>query len=128
MPIQNAWVFMETRFKAEDFLKNTHNAYRFVSQRPYKSKKNPEDTGVFLTLQIAKDDTDYGVDKKSGMKRDNNTLNSFDVTILNGKERIDLQKGDYVRLIDFLPEKSFAIGFDLILRFREVEKINVATK
>lgn len=128
MPIANAWVFTETKFKAEDFLANTHNMYRLVSQRPYVSKKEPDVKGITLTLLIAKDDTDYGNDKKTGLKRDNNTLNTFDVTILNGKDHINVQKGDYVRLIDFIQEKSFIIGFDLILRFKDVEKINVQTK
>ncbi|PYH23602.1 hypothetical protein US8_01581 [Bacillus altitudinis] len=47
---------------------------------------------------------------------------------MNGNEHINVQKGEYVRLIDFLHEKSFVIGFDVVLRFRDVEKINVQTK
>lgn len=128
MPIANAWVFTETKFKAEEFLKNTGNMYRLVSQRPYVSKKDSDEKGITLTLSITKDDTDYGLDKKTGIKRDNNILNTFDVTILNGKEHITVHKGEYVRLIDFIQEKSFVIGFDLILRFRDVEKINVKPK
>lgn len=128
MPIANAWVFTETKFKAEEFLSNTQNMYRLVSQRPYVSKNDPNEKGLTLTLSIIKDATDYGSDKKTGIKRDNNILNTFDVTILNGKEHINVQKGEYVRLIDFVDEKSFVIGFDLILRFRDVEKINVQTK
>ncbi|MCR6098306.1 hypothetical protein HXA31_17105 [Salipaludibacillus agaradhaerens] len=128
MSLNNAWVFTETKFKAEEFLKNTGNIYKFVSQRPYVSKKDPSEKGVTLRLLITKDNTDYGSDKKTGLKRDSNTLNNFDVTILNGKEHINVQKGEYVRLIDFIHEKSFVIGFDLILRFRDVEKINVQTK
>lgn len=127
MPLINSWVFTETKFKAEEFLKNTHNLFRLVSQKPYTSKKNPDEKGMLLTLLITKDDTDYGNDKKTGLKRDNNALNTFDVTILNGKDRIDVQKGEYVRLIDFDHEKSFIIGFDLILRFKDVEKVNVKT-
>lgn len=128
MAIANAWVFTETKFKADEFLKNTHNMYKVVSQRPYVSKKNPDEKGISLTLLIVQDDTDYGVDKKTGLKRDNNTLNTFDVTVLNGKDRIDAQKGDFVSLISFDQERSFVIGFDLILRFKDVEKINVQTK
>lgn len=128
MPIANAWVFTETNFKAEVFLNNTGNIFRLVSQRPYVSKKEPDEKGVTVTLQITKDNTDYGVDKKTGFKRDNNILNTFDVTVLNNEERLDIQKGDYLRLIDFIPEKSFVIGFDLILRFKDVEKVNVKTK
>ncbi|MCG7335393.1 hypothetical protein MHZ95_08890 [Sporosarcina sp. ACRSM] len=128
MPIANAWVFTETKFKADEFLNNTGSIYRLVSQRPYVSKKEPDEKGVTLTLLITKDETDYGVDKKTGMKRDNNTLNTFDVTVLNNKEYIDVKKGEHVRLIDFIPEKSFIIGFDLILRFKDVEKVNVKTR
>lgn len=128
MPISNAWTFTETNFKAEEFLNNTENIFRLVSQRPYVSKKDPNEKGVTLTLQITKDNTDYGVDKKNGFKRDNNVLNTFDVTVLNNSDRVDINKGDYVRLIEFIQEKSFVIGFDLILRFRDVEIVNVKTK
>lgn len=85
MPIANAWVFTNTIFKAEEFLANTHNLYRLVSQRPYTNKKDPNESGVTLTLLITKDDTDYGVDKISGLKRENNVLNTFETTILNGQ-------------------------------------------
>lgn len=125
MSIENAWVFTETKFKAEEFLENTGNVFRLVSQRPYTNKKDPDETGVILNLLITKDDTDYGVDKKTGLQRDNNILNTFIVTILNNKDRIDIQKGEYLRLVDYIPEKSFVIGFDLILRFKDVEKVNV---
>ena len=128
MPINNAWVFTQTTFKAEEFLTNTGNTFKLVSQRPYASKKDPIESGVTLTLLITSDTTDYGVDKKTGFKRDNNSLNTFDVTIINGKDRIDIQKGENLRLLDFMQEKSFVIGFDLILRFGNVEKINVQTK
>lgn len=128
MPIANTWVFTETKFKADEFLTNTGNMYRLVSQRPYVSKKEPDIKGVALTLSITKDNTDYGSDKRTGLKRDNNILNTFDVTILNDNDHINVQKGEYVRLIDFIQERSFVIGFDLILRFKDVEKINVKTK
>ncbi len=128
MPIANSWAFTETQFKADEFLNNTGNVFRLVSQRPYVSKKDPNEKGITLTLQITKDNTDYGADKKTGFKRDNNILNTFDVTVLNNQERLDIQKGDYLRLVDFVPEKSFVIGFDLILRFKDVEKVNVKTK
>ncbi|PTI47391.1 hypothetical protein [Staphylococcus succinus] len=128
MPIANAWVFTETNFKAEEFLANTHNTYRLVAQRPYTSKKDPNESGVTLTLLITKDETHYGVDKKSGLERDNNVLNTFDVTVLNNKISIDVKKGEYVKLINYIPEKSFVIEFDLILRFEDVEKVNVKAK
>lgn len=128
MAIANAWVFTETNFKAAEFLENTGNRYRLVAQRPYVSKKDPTENGVTITLSITKDNTDYGQDKKTGFPRDNNILNTFDATILNNKDRIDIEKGDYVKLGDFIQEKSFVIGFDLILRFGSVEKIDVQKK
>lgn len=125
MPIANAWAFTETQFKAEEFLNNRGNIFRLVSQRPYVSKKNPDEKGITLTLQITKDNTDYGADKKTGFKRANNILNTFDVTVLNNQEGLHIQKGEYLSLVDFIPEKSFVIGFDLILRFKDANKVNV---
>lgn len=123
MALQNIFVLTETVFDSETFLKNTKNAYRLVSQRPYVSKKDPSEKGVSLTLQVAYDATDYGVDKKSGRKRDNNVLNTFDVTILDGTDHLDAEKNDWVRLVDYLPEKSYVIGFDVLLRFKAVQKL-----
>jgi len=128
MPIANAWVFTETTFKAEEFLKNTHNLFRLVSQRPYISKKDPSESGITFTLLITQDDTEYGINKTSGLERDNNILNTFDVTVLNNKTSIDVQKGEYLRLVNYIPEKSFIIDFDLILRFEGIEKVDVNKK
>lgn len=121
MPIQNSWVFTSTKFEAAKFLKATGNVYQLVSQRPFCSKKNPDEKGVLVTLLITHDDTDYGVDKQ-GKKRDNNVLNTFDVTILNGESSIPFRKGEKVSLGNYLPEKSYVIGFDLILRFDSVKR------
>ena len=74
-----------------------------------------------LTLLITHDDMNYGVDK-NGRKRENNILNTFDVTILNGKTELPFKKGDKVSLAGFIPEKSYVIGFDLILRFSDIRK------
>lgn len=128
MPLKNSYVFTETNFNSEKFLANTKNAFKFVSQRPYKSKKDPDDTGMVLTLAVYRDSTDYGIDKETGFKRENNEMNTFDVTVLNGKNHLDVKKGEFVRLIDYIPEKSFVIGFDLLLRYKNVEKINVKTQ
>lgn len=120
--IQNSWVFIQTSFNDKKFSEATGNSYQFVSAKPYQSKKNPEDKGLILTLLITHDSMDYGVDKKTGRKRDNNVLNTFDVTILNGKSEVPFKKGDKVSLVGFIPEKSYVIGFDLLLRFRDVRK------
>lgn len=121
MSIQNSWVYTQTRFDAEKFLKATQNIFLFVSAKPYQSKKAPEDKGATLTLSILHDSMDYGVDK-NGAKRDNNVLNTFDVTILNGKSEVPFKKGEKVSLVGFIPEKSYVIGFDLLLRFSDVKK------
>lgn len=123
MALQNSWVYTQTQFDAETFLKATRNIFLFVSAKPYQSKKIPEDNGTTLTLSIMHDDMDYGVDKKTGQKRDNNVLNTFDVTILNGKSEVPFKKGDKVSLTGFIPDKSYVIGFDVLLRFRDVKKV-----
>ena len=103
----------------------TRNLYQFVSQKPFRSKKNPEEKGVTATLLIIHDDKDYGVDKQ-GKKRDNNVLQTFDVTILNGETTLPLKKGEKVSLGNFLPEKSYVIGFDLILRYDSIKRVGDA--
>lgn len=121
MAIQNSWKYVRTNFDSDKFLEATRNMFQFVSQKPYQSKKNPDEKGVSAVLLIAHDDMDYGVDK-NGRKRDNNVLNTFDVTILNGKIELPFKKGDKVSLVGFIPEKSFVIGFDIILRFKDIKK------
>ncbi|MGX7205222.1 hypothetical protein [Enterococcus pingfangensis] len=128
MPLQNTWIYTKTTFDDQKLKLNTGNQFILVSQRPYSSKKNPQDVGVSLTLQVVKDDGDYGVDKKTGMKRDNNVLNTFDVTILNNIQRLDAQKGDIIRLGELLDDKTFIIGFDIILRYKNVQVIKRAAK
>lgn len=121
MPIQNSWKYTQTTFKIEDFLKATRNEFQFVSQKPYQSKKTPENVGTNVTLLITHDDMDYGVDK-NGRKRENNVLNTFDVTILNGQTTLPFKKGEKVSLGKFIPEKSYVIGFDVLLRFADIKK------
>lgn len=125
MPIQNSWVYTQTQLDVKKFLEAMGNEFQFVSQKPYQSKKNPDDKGVTLTLLITHDSMDYGVDK-NGRKRDNNVLNTFDVTILNGQSEVPFKKGEKVSLVGFIPEKSYVIGFDLLLRFRDVKKVEVS--
>lgn len=121
MAIQHSWAYTHTSFDAEKFLKAARNEFQLVSQRPYQSKKNPEEKGVSVILLIVHDDNDYGMDK-NGNKRENNVLNTFDVTILNGETSIPFRKGEKVSLGNFLPKKSYVIGFDLILRFDSIRK------
>lgn len=119
---QHAWKYTKTVIDINALLEATRNDFKFVAQKPYQSKKNPEDKGVLATLLVIHDNMDYGVDK-NGNKRDNNVLNTFDVTILNGGTKLPFKKGDRVALEKFIPEKSYAIGFDLLLRFENIRKI-----
>lgn len=121
MPIQNSFKFTKTLFEDDVFLKATKNIFQFVSQKPYKSKKNPSDKGVIVTLLVIYDTMDYGEDK-NGIKRESNVLNTFDVTILNGGTVLPFKKGDKVSLEGYIPEKSYVIGFDLLLRFKGLKK------
>lgn len=121
MAILNSWVYTKTLFDAELFLQVTGNEFLFVAQKPFQPKKNPDEKGVTVTLSIIHDSMDYGVDK-NGHKRESNVLNSFDVTILNGLLEVPFQKGDKVSLAGYIPEKSHVIGFDTVLRFKDVKK------
>lgn len=122
MGLQHSWKYTQSTIDIDALLKATRNIFKFVGQKPFQSKKNPEDKGVIATLLVVYDDMDYGVDK-NGNKRDNNVLNTFDVTILNGETVLPLRKGEKVSLGKFIPEKSFAIGFDLLLRFDSIRKV-----
>lgn len=124
MALINSWIYTKSIFESEKFLKATHNEFQFVAQKPYISKKNPSDKGVTVTLLIIHDDEDYGVDKKTGNKRDSNVLNTFDVTILNGRNSLPFKKGDKVALVNYIEEKSFVIGFDIMLRFADLRKVS----
>lgn len=117
MSLINTWCFTKTIIDCEKFLKATHNQYRVVSVKEYVDTKHgvlPD--GYILTLKVLKDDLDYGIDK-NGVQRENNEDQNFDATVLNRNHKI--KKGDYVSLLDFDAEHSYAIGFDLILRFKD---------
>lgn len=64
MGIVNSWNFTKTVIDWDKFAQATHNQYRVVSSRPYKDKKGNLPDGISLTLQVIKDDFDYGVDKE----------------------------------------------------------------
>jgi len=116
MSLINTWFFTKTVIDWEAIQKATHNQYRIVSVRPYVDKKGVLPEGYTLTLMVLKDDFDYGQDK-NGQIRESNLYCTFDATVLNRK--IAVKKGDMIRLLDFDDEHSFAIGFDLLLRFKD---------
>lgn len=123
MAITHVQEFTRTVILADKFLDGTGNRYKVVSVRPYSDKKGVLPDGYVLTLKVLHDAIDYGFDK-DGNKRENNIDQNFDATVLS--KHTPLQKGDYVALKDFDSEHSFAIGFDLILRFKDYEKLDAA--
>ena len=122
----NTFKFTKTLVLGEEFLAATGNRYEYVTQRPYHDKKNILSNGVVLTLRILEDKADYGVDKNTNKARPSNKGQNFDATILNGKTELPLDFGDIVSLEGFDEENSFAVGFDLIMRFKGVKRLSHA--
>lgn len=124
MALTNTWFYTKTIIDWKKLEASTGNKFRVVTSRPYTDKKNKLSNGYTITLMVLEDSADYGIDKKTGLQRDNNQLQNFDVTILSDSKPAP-KKGDYISLSDFDSENSFAIGFDLILRFRDFQKLKV---
>ena len=120
MALINTWIFTKTIIDWEVIAKATHNQFKVVSVRPYTDKKGQLAEGYTLTLMIIQDDFDYGIDK-NGQSRENNLYQNFEVTVLTRTHEV--KKGDTVKLIEFDKEHSFAIGYDLLLRFKDFEVI-----
>jgi hypothetical protein len=116
MAILNSYQFVHTVIDWEKFAQATKNQYRVVTSRPYSDKKGILPNGYTVTLMVMKDDFDYGVDK-NGNARESNLYNTFDVTVLS--RHTPLKKGDVISLVDFVQEHSYALNFDLILRFKD---------
>lgn len=105
-------------------LEDTGNCYRVVGQRAYKGKPEANlDPGTTFTLQIIEDNSEPIIDKKTGLPKDNNVFETFDVTVVGCKYPAPFAKGDYVSLGGFVEEASYYIDFSFILRFREIKKI-----
>lgn len=118
MPLANNYVFTKTVIDADVLLKAFHNQFRVVATRNYTDKKGVLKDGLTLTLGVMYDDFDYGVDKKTGLARDNNIYQTFDVTVLDRSQPV--KKGDFIALEEFDEENSYAINFELILRFKKL--------
>lgn len=115
---KNQHRYAKTLVLGNDFLSDTGNKYRLVSQRAYKGKPEKNiPTGVTVTLQIIEDNSEPIIDKVTGMEADNNVFETFEATILNAEFPLPYKKGDYVALEDFKEEYSYYINYSLILRF-----------
>lgn len=120
MSLANTFKFTKTIIDWSKIEKATGNRYKVVSVRPYTDKKGKLPDGYNLTLMVLHDDFDYGLDK-NGNPRESNLYQNFDVTVLS--RNVEVKKGDNIRLLDFDSENSFAIGFNLLLRFKKCEVI-----
>ena len=110
--------YAATLVKGEDFLKDTGNKYRLISQRQYKGKPDKGiPAGVTVTLQIIEDNSEPVIDKATGQEKDNNLFETFDATIVGVSYPLAFHKGDYVALEEFKEEISYYINFNMILRF-----------
>lgn len=118
MGLINTWFFTKTIIDWDSIANATKNQYRVVSVRPYVDKKGVLPEGYTLSVMVLKDEFDYGFDK-NGQPRESNLYQTFDATILNRKHEI--KKGDIVQLIEFDSDNSHAIGFDLLLRFKDIK-------
>lgn len=118
MGLINTWFFQQKIILWDVIAEATKNQFRVVAVRDYTDKKGKLPDGLTLTLMVLHDDYDYGIDK-SGKPRENNLYTTFDATVLTRAHTV--KKGDIVKLLDFDVENSFAINFDMILRFRDLK-------
>lgn len=129
----NGMRYIKTVILADDFLKDTRNRYRFVSQSKYKGSdgkdgKSGLKSGASMVLQIMYDDAPPIIDKATKQPKENNVLETFSVTIPNVDYPLPLKKGDVVSLENFLSDYSYFINFNLILRFGGYKKIRTQTQ
>lgn len=122
--IRNAFRYTRTLILMEQFLADTRNEYRVVGQREYKGKPEANlDPGTTFTLMIMHDDSEPIIDKKTGVQKDDNVYESFDITMPGLKYPAPYKKGDFVRLDGFMEDVSYYVDFNFILRFSKIEKI-----
>lgn len=124
MALINTFAYTRTIIDWPKLEKATGNKYRVVASRPYKDKKGMLPDGVTMTLTVLNDTMDYGIGK-DGRPRDNNQFQNFDVTVLRP---VNVKKGDMVELVEFDAEHSYAIGFDLLLRFKDCRVLQATPK
>lgn len=121
MALVNTHLVVKNRLNIDTFLEATHNQYMVVGVRPYTDKKGVLPDGFNLELQVIKDDFDYGIDPKTGLPRENNLYQNFNVTVLD--RSVKVAKGDIIGLNEFDADHSYQINFDLLLRFKGLKML-----
>lgn len=124
MSLINTFMFTRTVIDWPKLEQATGNKYRVVTSRPYRDKKGILPDGTTMTLTVLADNMDYGVNKE-GKPRDNNLYQNFEVTVF---KTVEVEKGDMVKLLDFDADHSYAIGFDLLLRFKDCQVLPTTAK
>lgn len=125
MAINNGYRYVENRVRGDLILEHIGRNLRLVSQRPYKGK--PEDglkPGATCVFQINEDNSPPIIDKETGLPKDNNVLETFTATIVGCDYPLPFKKGDYVELGGFMPEASYYIDYNFILRFSKIKAVN----
>lgn len=124
MSVKNQNRFTETIVKGEEFKAQLLKNARLVSQKPYKG--NPAKglaPGAVVTLQVTEDHSEPVVNRETGDVMPDATLETVDVTIVGVPYPLPIAKGDYVEVGKFIPEASYFIDFNLILRYDGIKKI-----
>lgn len=120
--------YIRQTINGDQWKKDFNNLFRLVSQRPYKGKMNDKGevltpAGVMATVQIIEDLSAPAIDKETGEIMEDNSLENVEVTIIGASYPLPLQKGDLVSLGNFIPELSYYVNYNLILRFDGIEKV-----
>lgn len=118
--LRNVNRYVVTSINITQFLTDFDNRFKVVSQRSYKGKPQKGlGHGVTMTLQVLEDHAPPILNKDTGEPIENNVLENFNVTFI-GDLPVVLKKGDIITIDSkgFLPEVSYYIDFNLILRFR----------
>lgn len=126
--LNNGYRYVRNIIDIDKLLKDTGNKYLLISQRGFKGKRNengeiviPE--GTTLGLQILEDHSEPVIDKNTGEPKPDNVFETFEVTIVGVQYPLPIKKGSLVHLYDFMPEFSFYINYNFVLRFGRVEEI-----
>ena len=126
--LNNGYRYVKNIIDIEKFLKDTRNKYLLISQRRFKGKTRengeiviPE--GATLSLQILEDHSEPVIGENTGERKPDCVLQAFDVSFVGVLYPLSIKEGSVVRLYDFIPEFSFYINYNFILRFGRVEEI-----
>lgn len=116
--------YVKMLIDGEQIKKDGRNTFRVCSKRYFKGKieKNIP-AGTTFDLQVMFDDSTPLYDK-NGVLQDNNLYETFSVTIPGHDfASSEIKKGDAVALGAFMPDISYYIDYNLILRFDGIAKI-----